>query len=312
MISRRSGGGLAALAIALAASVLVPALVACSSEIAGTPPSTSGIKNTEFALDNYRGLDMEVVEYALQIQSDKCMADAGYPQNLQVDSSRPYPTTSVFVTDESQFGLLSEDQARAKGFGQDPGWQPPKVASFDKNYDEVAEKCRGAGWRALGSGSEDLFRSYHDLGNELLLYREEVDRRLPEDLPAKMLTCIKRKGYQPADEQQFLQTPKPQLLGIEFGQVEGGSEEWTPNPEPGTVQVDRAFSPGKYVPTPEEAKLAVAWYQCQQETGTTKANRETIAAVQREFVEKRAEALTELNPKIEALAKTAAQLVGKA
>ncbi|MET7748283.1 hypothetical protein [Micromonospora sp. NPDC005367] len=309
MIGRRR---LVALSIALVAPVLVSSIAACgSNESATKQPEMSGLKNSEFAFDNYRGLDMEVIGYALQIQRDKCLAEAGYPQNLQVDEGRPYPTTSVFVTDESQFGLLSEEQARVKGFGRDPGWQPPKIASFDKNYDQVSEKCREAGWRDLGAGSAELVQKYQDLGNELLPYRQEVDRRLPKDLAAKMLACMKGKGYRVADEQKFLQTPQPQLLGVEFGGVEGGSQEWTPEPKPGTIQVDNAFMPGKYVPSPEESKLAVSWYRCQQETGTTKANRETMALVQREYVERHAEVLIELNPKIEALAKTAARLVGK-
>jgi hypothetical protein len=75
--------------------------------------------------------------------------------------------------------------------------------------------------------------------------------------------------------------------------------------------VDTGFTPGKYVPTPEESKLAVAWYQCEQETGRTKANLVAAAEVQRELVEKHAATLLELNPRIEQLAKSAAGLVGK-
>lgn len=296
--------------LALGAAVML-GLAACTDE-AGTPPdpaAANALKNTEFAFDNYRGLEMEIIDYSRQVLYGLCMEKAGYPQIRQADATRPYPTTSLFTTLPSQFGLVSEEQARAKGFGQDPGWAPPKIVGTDANLGKADEQCNTVGWQQLGPESEQLILDYQALGNELLPYWKEVDARTIPALAPKMLECVKAKGYQPADEQQFLKTPRFDMLGVPLGSIVGASN-WEPDPAAHTVQVDPTNTRGHYVPTPEESRLAVAWYHCQESTGLARTRLAMAATVQRELIEKHAGELYEMNPKIEALAKKAVQLAG--
>lgn len=308
----RSGTSFKALLVALVATSI--GLSACQSAAEDPAPKAGdglkGLKRTQFAFDNYLGVDVAVIEYARQRIYDQCVAKLGYPQNLKVGEGRPFPTTSDFATSPAQFGLVSEAQARDKGFGQDPGWAAPKIASFDANYEKAADSCNTSSWRSLGADAEKIFLDYQNLGNELLPYRAEVDNRLPKDLSRKMLDCIKSKGHSVPDEKQFLQTPQPQVMGIRLGDVVGGTS-WTPQPEKKGVQVEPPAPPRRYEPTPAESALAVDWYRCQQDTGWTATQMKVAADVQREFIEKRADRLLELNPKIQTVAKLAAGLVGR-
>ncbi|GIF02833.1 hypothetical protein [Actinoplanes siamensis] len=302
---------------AAVSALLAFSTAACqdSNDSSAGKPSLSGdgdLKQDGFAFANYLGVEMDVIEFARQKGFEKCLAGFGYPQNMQAGKGRPYPTTSVFMTNPGQFGLVSEELARVKGFGSDPGWTPPVVASFDNNYDSAVDKCQASSWKPLGSDAEKVYFDYQDLGNELLPYRVEVDGRLPKDLPRKMMECIEAAGYQVPDEAQFLKTPQPQLLGITFGGIAAGEgAKWQPDPAKHTVQVGPPTPERHYVPTPEESKLAVAWYHCQQQTGSTSAQLAAAAQVQREYVEKRADRLLELNPKIAAIAKKAAELASR-
>ena len=305
---------LAALAAVIALSV-IGSTAGCSDSPQNASKRSAnglnGLKRTEFAFDNYRGVDVAVIDYARQHQVDLCLAEAGFPQNLRAGAGQPFPATSPFSTTPDQFGLVSAEQARLKGFGKDPGWTPPRMAGADKNYEKTAESCQATAWSKLPSGTEQVFVAYQALGNELLPYRADVDNRLPKDLSRKMLDCIKSKGWSVPDEQQFLRTPQPQVMGVTLGDYVGGSSDWAPDPRRKGIQVQPPVPPRRYQPTPEESKLAVAWYHCQQDTGWTKTQLQIAADVQWEYIEERAERLVELNPKIEAAAKQAAKIVGR-
>jgi hypothetical protein len=122
-----------------------------------------------------------------------------------------------------------------------------------------------------------------------------------------MFTCITAQGYRVPDRATFLRTPAPQTLDIRFGGLVGASQ-WTPDPAQHTVQIDTGYAPGHYVPTAAESRLAVAWYRCQQKTGSVDAAMRVSAQIQWEYVRQRAAVFARLNPQIERLAQRAERL----
>jgi hypothetical protein len=292
----------------LARLTIVPVVVLLAlSGACGKSSPAPALVASEFGFDNYLGVKLEIIQFARQTAYDRCLADAGYPEAKQVDRGRPYPTTSPFKTTRSQFGLPGEAEARKFGFGHDPGWQAPELVSFDPAYNTAARRCEAQSWHRLESDAQKIVQAYQELGNQLLPYRREVDAHLPADLPGKMFTCITAQGYRVPDRATFLRTPAPQTLDIRFGGLVGASQ-WTPDPAQHTVQIDTGYAPGHYVPTAAESRLAVAWYRCQQKTGSVDAAMRVAAQIQWEYARQRAAVFARLNPQIERLAQRAERL----
>ena len=227
----------------------------------------------------FQGENLGLIDYAQLKLQNQCLAKAGYPQNLNTMLSGPRAAFPGLVITPRTFGPTTEQEARRIGFGWDQPSEPPAVVSYDPNYDRALDDCAKQAWKRLGQDGQRIYFAYYDLGNNLSKsLMKTITERLDPQLPTKMLTCIRGKGYQPTDEQVFLKTPRPQLLGVRFGQPDpGAGASWAPRKVPGTVQVGPAVAARQYHATPEEGALAVAWLQCRQET--TMAAQEMTAAV---------------------------------
>ncbi|MEV8518076.1 hypothetical protein [Dactylosporangium sp. NPDC051484] len=291
------------MAVGVAAGIVV-GLGGCG----GDKPATIPV-NAQQPFDIVLGDKVGLIDYAVQRMRDTCMQAAGYPQNLQAIPDRPSNPYQSLTIKAQDFGPVTEDEARRLGFGHDTQGEPPRVVSFDPNYDLNLDRCKKSAEEKLGTDARETRQSYNGLVNDLLAYRREVTDNVPADLPEKTLRCMESKGYTVADRAEFLKKPQPQRFGVKFGVLDSVPEvTWTPPQVPGTVQVGPAIPARKYRPTAEESALAVAWFRCGEETGRIKHMVAAASALQLRYVEKYQDRLGELNPKIEALARNAAAL----
>ncbi|HEV2784582.1 MAG TPA: hypothetical protein VGX25_34805 [Actinophytocola sp.] len=255
------------------------------------------------------GQQVGLIGYAQLKIRDRCLADAGYRQNLDARVARPEDPYDFLTVSARDFGPTSEDEARRLGFGNHTGGEPARVVSTDANFDKAAERCAERAWTELGPEARRTLMSYTDLVNTLAPYRHDVDAELPDDLPARMLECMAGRGYHVPDRAAFLKTPNHRLFGVTYGRADSGPEEsWQPVRKPGTVEVGPAIPPRRYTPTPEESALAVAWFHCGRSTGKIEAQLAAVQRVQARYVEKYGTWIDELNPRIEELARRAAPI----
>lgn len=290
---------------------LVLLTAGCGAEAAGSTTA----RPAAASFDLFRGDDLGLIDHAIQIVRNKCLADAGYPQNLDVMASAPTSSFPYMKITPRTFGPTTDEEARRSGFGMDEPAQPGRVVSFDPNYDKNLERCQEKANGEFGAETRKVVNSYKDLGN--LLYNEFtgalgrfVDEEL-DDVPRKLLDCLDRAGYRPADEAAFLAEPDHRVFGIDFGTVEGGEDTWSPTRRTGAVEVGPPVPAKRYVPTEAESKFAVAWFGCRREIGLTDQLVERSSTIQAELVDKHESEFAELNSQIEEIARAAAAVAGR-
>lgn len=303
----------AGLAAALVLAVLPATGCTKESKASGGPDpaiAAGADSNQPFAL--FLGEKLGNIDYAQRKIRNQCLADAGYPQNLQVMMGRPRNPFSHLVVTPKTFGPVSEQEARQTGFGQDVPASPPSVVSFDPNYDKVFDDCTKKAWAKLSDKAEKVYFGYFDLGNALgSTFLKTVNERVAASRWKELLSCLGAKGHRTAKEEDFLRSPSPEQFGVELGEGDKRAEQnWQPKQVPGTVEVGPAVPAQRYQPSPQEAALAVAWVQCRRDTGIAQQQLDIAVAVQRELVAKNESSLVELNPQIESMAKKAADLIG--
>ncbi|MFC7533986.1 hypothetical protein [Actinoplanes sp. GCM10030250] len=259
--------------------------------------------------DILQGEKVGLVEHAQAKIQFKCMADSGYPQNQEIGVPPPINPFEGLTIGAGSLGPMTEAEARRTGFGIDAVAERPALVSSDSNYDKAAERCDEKAWDTLGAGARETVWAYYELTNQLGPYRKELDRKLPKDLPAKLLDCITGEGYRAKDRNEFLKTPNPDQLGVAFGELEPATaRDWEPKRRSGTVDVGPAVPARRYLPTPEESELAVAWYRCRQKTDMLNAYLSAARPVQQAYVDRYESQITELNAKVEELSRKAAAL----
>jgi hypothetical protein len=260
------------------------------------------------SFDLYLGDKLGLIDYAMRRTRNVCLAAAGYPQNLRAMSDTPVnPFTDLIVT-ASSFGPVDEETARRVGLGRDAPAQPPRIVSYDPSYDQNLERCETAAWNKLGKEAQADYHSYFQLGNDLLDFRDQVNRELPPDLIPKILDCLAAKGYSLPDRAAYRHAPDLRMFGVKLGALEGHDDTWQPSRTPGTVQVGPAIPARRYIPTPEESALSVAFFQCRMQNHYVDLAMAASAHVQAEFVKRYESQFIELNPRIEELARKAADM----
>jgi hypothetical protein len=273
---------------------------------AGSPAAETSAGAPRQPYDILLGDQLGVIDYSQLKVRNKCLADAGFPQELRAMRSRPNNPISHLLVSARSFGPTSEAEARASGFGSALAAEPPVVVSFDKSFDAEMERCTRQANEQLGFDSVKILTAYQDLANQLGAYRSEIDRQLPKDLPEKLLSCMDDEGYR-ADRTRFLQTPDPALFGVQLGRNENApGENWRPRRRPGTVQVGPALPARRYTPTAEESELAVAWLRCRKSTRLAEHQLEAAYAAQQRYVERFETQIAELNGQVTAMARKAA------
>lgn len=297
------------------AVMIVTALIAAGCAQEPTVPHADGsVVGARNSFDIFLGEELGLIDYAIRRVRNECLADAGYPQNLNDMEQGPTRAFPNLVVTERSFGPTSEDEARRVGFGRDSAAQPARIVSFDANYDINLERCERQAHTVLGPRSEEVIASYYELGNLLSseftrAMVDLIDRDLP-GIAQELLVCLRSFGYEPLDRERFLNEPDPAEFGIAFGDLEAdpsGASTWQPDRVEGTVQFGPPIPALRYIPTPEESELAVAWFQCRHETGLTETLISSLERAQAEIIMEYEEALTELNPQIQDLARKAAE-----
>lgn len=260
------------------------------------------------SLDLYLGDKLGLIKFAMLKVRNRCLADAGYPQNLNGMADRPSNPFLSLVIRPGSFGPSTEEEARRRGFGSDRPSQPARIVSFDLNYDKSLERCETRAWEKVGEEAQATYHGYFQFGNDLLGPTSDVHRKFDAELVPKLLDCMEAKGYRVADRQAYLKAPDLAHWGVKLGTLEGGQDDWKPERTPGTVQVGPPIPAKRYVPTPEESEMAVAMFHCNRQVGRFDRQMAEAERVQAELVTKHESTFAELNPKIEALARTAATL----
>lgn len=301
-------------ALAVVATVALAGCDVGGSKLASGPrtaQSPSGA-DQDHPLALFRGQDLGLIDYAQLKVRNECLAKAGYPQNLDAMQGGPRVVFENLIVTPRTFGPTTEQEARRIGFGIDQPAEPASIVSYDPNYNSAMDDCTKNAWQQLGTGAQQTYNAYFDLGNKLAgALMPTITSRLDPQLPAKMLSCMQGKGYHPDDDQAFLKTPNPKLFGVHFGDPDPGpGATWQPNKGSLAVQVGPAAPARQYHASAEEGALAVAWLRCRQATGLADQQMSVAVAVQKELVAKYETTFDELNPKIQTVAKKAAALIG--
>ncbi|WFE23289.1 hypothetical protein O7621_08300 [Solwaraspora sp. WMMD937] len=280
-----------------------------------TDGASRNASNGQQSFDLFLGDKVGVIDYALNLLRNRCLADSGYPQNLQGMAAGPTTSFPYLKISAKSFGPTSEDEARRLGFGLDAPAQPGRVVSFDPSYDRVLERCQKEAYDSLDSNTKKILNSYKDLGNVLMTeFSVAMDRFIENEMPdasTGLLRCLKNKGYRPDDEVAFLANPDHRGFGVKFGDVEGGEDNWEPKRVKGTVQLGPPIPAKRYIPTPQESKLAVAWFQCRRDIGLTPRLIAFSNTAQAKIVAQHEARLVELNTDIERIARDAAQFANR-
>lgn len=299
----------------LVASLAATGLAGCQSDSGDAGKSSANaVSGQALTFDLFLGDKMDFIEYAVRAMTAKCMSGAGFPQLQQAGNKQYNGYSSMLVIDRARFrGFASEDEAKTVGFGQGQDAEPSPVVSSDPSFDKALKECDKKSDAALSDDSRASMDAYGDLGNQLsgglaVWVRKEV----PTAMGAH-LDCLGKSGFEVKDRAQYLRQPyNVQQFGVAAGKLDGTAYDWAPVKKRGTVEVGPPKPALKYLPSAKESELAVAWFRCDKESGRVEKLLDGAHKVEAEVVAANQDKLAELNPKIEAIAKKAAQLVGEA
>jgi hypothetical protein len=275
-------------------------LAGCSSTA-----GAAGNGPTSDPYDAYRVADLQTIDGAHKLETYECLADGGFPQLLENDPDPQGGDLSQGLDAGEDLWFASEDQARTNGFGHD---EPGSIARFqlaDPAYHALTDQCTASAWQKLGPDAEQTMVSYAQLGNKLRSGTfKTIDRKFPE-FRDRIFDCLKKEGA-PVSQQEGNE------WGISFnlplGSLEGEAQQKTEGLQTGFSE---ATPERKYLPTPEESRVAVQVHRCAVDTGVKDEVRELAYRDRDKTIATVEVALTELNEKIAGLANTAAALRGQ-
>ncbi|MEV4952452.1 hypothetical protein [Paenarthrobacter nitroguajacolicus] len=231
-----------------------------------------------------------------------CLAAEGFPQFR--DAMAGYQATESardrIPAANLPTGLfLSEDDAKRRGFGESLPASLPKVIVRDAAIDEATNKCMVASWAAIGRGSESIYNAYVDTQNNL----SSALLAVPVDTWSEIIDftakCLAGKGHAVSGDSNS-------RYGMTFSVPMGKAERREPLEPPTAGNFSAPGLPAvPYIPTEQESALAVDYYDCTVESGyRDEYVQERIRAANSAMSEYEGQ-LSELTPKIEALAKSA-------
>jgi hypothetical protein len=187
------------------------------------------------------------------------------------------------------------------------------VVSYDAGFDKAFERCRARAARALGPEYTKTNSGVVKLYNEIAQERDnalatEKERAATAKALETFLSCLDKRGIRgPAAGERNLDTYG---IGRETGRYEGALPP-PPKRVAGTVEIIPSIPERRYVPTPEESRLAVTAAQCSRETRFGEQLAEQRLRIVRATLVGHETEIAELRPKVESLAKKAAQVVGR-
>jgi hypothetical protein len=266
---------------------------------------------TRRSFDLFLGEQAGLLELAQQRIRNRCLAAAGFPQNLDAMLVRAGHIAPSLVITDTSFGWASEEEARARGFGRDRAAQPPRIVSFDPAYDSNLRRCTDEAWAAIASDARTVWEGYRALGNTLTReFFAQLAERMPRQLTEATLDCLSASGHRVRDREAFLADGDPRHFGIRLGGLVGADDKWVPRRIPGTLQIGPATPALRYRPTEEESQFAVDFHRCDQRTGRVRRLLELTDGIQQQVIRRHEGTLAELNPRLEQLVRTASVLGG--
>lgn len=265
-------------------------------------------------VDIYQAEKLSQVDYAQRLVRNTCLAEAGYPQNLNnMPEYRPEGNYLRFHP-STYFGFASEEEARERGMNRDRPAEPPYIISFDPGYDAALEQCEAQAWSRLGADAKATYDAYVDLGDQVNAVIVARVRPVLRAGVASLIECLEETGFvfRGTDEEREnvgLLNLAPYF--VTMGHYEPEQEDWEPERIPGTVQVSPPVIAQDWIPSPEEREFAVAVYRCDQQTGRLDEAWAAHYAAQVEAVGRFESSFAELNPKLDVLAAAASAIAAR-
>jgi hypothetical protein len=246
----------------------------------------------------------------------KCYAANGYPQFLKVLSAqkanafRSLALTPDFKSTFASFAespwFPNEAYAKAAGFGHTMAAMDTYVFVSDSSFSQTSEECETKARSAM-AGSSELIQPYAALGNTLADAISAAAEKNQHPLTQEVFACMS-KGQYPVDENGPNKQP---IWNVDFGVPYGTPppQHWPNLTKGGPVQIVPASPEERYVPTSQESEAAAAMYQCSLSSGAHDSWEKAMTDAKNKALVQNESTLSELSPKIHALAKSAALAV---
>lgn len=254
--------------------------------------------------DAFRGDLLDTIAAAVQVERDRCMAKADYPELQQVGGRPASGSFDDLKVTAAAFGAVSAAEARRRGFGRDEPAEPPAVRSTSQKFSEAMDRCTAEANARLGSNAQEVQSRYYDLGNQLrMALRPVYADKMPARFAVPVLACLQSRGFtsKTADVRSF---------GVPLGTA--GAEPSLGWEKRGVLQVRPATPARPYIPTSQEAALAGAWYDCTTTAGWPRFQLTRALALEATTVRRLKPQLEELNPTVESLAVQANVVIASA
>ena len=243
------------IAAALATAGVLPRCVGSDPD-AATPPTRS--------FDSFPDYQLGLVHAAKQRSEAACMAVAGHPEFLNINTTLPTPNGNHLRVSAASFGPPDEDQANRLGFGFDKPAEPPFVISSDPGFDKALKRCAEHAWDGLGRTAKQTYTEYVTLGETMNRdYVRQMRTELPTTVQERFLDCLAGAGFRVTDRSAFIRDQNPRLFGIQFGTFESTEATWRPRREPGTVEVSSAHT-AQTVPSDTGRNSTGGWIRAMQ------------------------------------------------
>lgn len=289
-------------------SVLAAALIGAAALAGCTAPLPAGPGKTADPANPFDAVlteDLDTVLHAQKIMSLQCDVDNGYPEVAQFIPETAQVNTRAEL---EQVGLdvffSSREQAERDGFGHSLEASPKKLIVHDQAYGTISDTCFTTAWEELGPDAEKTTHQYRALISRLSGQTSKVWENAKPHTD-KILQCLKDKGHPvTGGDTRGIST------NIEMGQVPQPPERPGPSRTSG-VEILDAVPEARYVPSPAESALAGDYYTCSEETGVRASFQRDLTAAKKKAITENEAQLSELNTKITALAKKAAESSGR-
>ena len=284
-----------------AALIGAAALAGCSAPLPTGPGKTADSANP---FDAVLTEEFDSIQHAQKVMSLQCVVDNGYPDVAQFVPEAPQEQARTSLEQAGGFFFLSREQAERDGFGYSTPASPKKLFVHDQAFGAVSDACFTTAWTELGPDAENTTLQYRALMSRLSGQMFKVLENA-KPLTDRILQCLKDKGHPVSSGDTRGISPN-----IEMGQVPQRAERPGPRMTSG-VEILDGVPEARYIPSHAESVLAGDYYTCAEQTGVRASFQQDLTAAKKTAIADNEAQLTELNTKISALAKKAAELSGR-
>lgn len=287
-------------------TVLLAAAALCAGCSSPGVPGADSASVTGDPYDVYRAEDIELVIYSQKAIRVKCLSEKGYPEFEGLLADGPSDETRKRLAVSSATSLFKDaTDAATRGFGFPREADPGSVIVHDPAFEQTFLECDNKGWQELGTTDATLHNDYISLSNRLVTSLMNGTGSAIGSATGKIAQCL-------VDQGKPVTVDPNSNWGISFGISMGTNSApepapWKPKQTSG-VELRPSHAAVPYVPTAAESELASAYYECSVSTKAREEFDDHVQKVKQEAIAKEESQLAELNPKIEELAKKAANL----